>query len=384
MSRSVAAPRPARPAAGESLAAVVVRRHLPALDGLRAIAVLVVIVYHAGYARVPGDLGVSIFFVLSGFLITRLLLGEWERTGDVSLRRFYLRRALRIFPAYYAFILLTMAADTVLGARWAPGRVAAAFGYVYNYYNAIHLGRPFDTAHAWSLSVEEQFYLLWPALFILLARRGERALRLGLLAAIAAVLAWRSWLYLGAGAGQHYVYNALDTRLDNLAVGCFLAVVATSPAAGRVTGVLARYTWAPLVTAALVLVSRKTLGGSWHYSLGFTVDAVLFGLLIAQLLRLHATRAWRWLDHPLLRWLGALSYPMYLWHVWGLAAAGHLPLPGGLPARLLAGIALTVGLAATSYYLLERPILALRERLENRLLVPAPAPARAAVPESAA
>ncbi len=371
------------PAGGESLGAIVARSRLPALDGLRAVAVLVVIIYHAGYAGVPGDLGVSIFFVLSGFLITRLLLREWERTGDVSLRRFYLRRALRIFPAYYAFVLLSMAADAALGARWAPGRVAAAFGYVYNYFNAIHLGQPPGTAHAWSLSVEEQFYLLWPAVFILLARRGQRAVRNGLLAGIAAVLVWRSWLYLGAGTGPHYVYNALDTRLDNLAIGCFLAVVATSDAAERLSAGLARFPWMPLATGVLVLVSRKALGGSYHYSLGFTVDAALFGVLIAQLLRLHATRAWRWLDHPGMRWLGAISYPMYLWHAWGLAAARHVPIPGGPFPRLLAGIACTIALAAASYYLLEQPVLALRERIEARFLE-RPAPRRPVLPETAA
>src|SRR5690606_200728 len=109
---------------------------------------------------VPGDLGVTAFFVLSGFLITWLLVKEWKSTGSVSLKNFYYRRAFRIFPAYYAFLLFSVVADYALGERWSPSRTLSLLTYTSNYYNAFN-GHPTNsTAHMWSLAVEEQFYII--------------------------------------------------------------------------------------------------------------------------------------------------------------------------------------------------------------------------------
>src|SRR5437867_7415366 len=126
---------------GVSVAAALGGSRLPALDGLRAVAVFVVMAYHFGIAAVPGDLGVSAFFVLSGFLITWLLLKEHRATGGMSLRQFYTRRVLRIFPAYYAFIALTYAGDHVRGQAWPPGLAPSALVYLVNYFNALN-GHP--------------------------------------------------------------------------------------------------------------------------------------------------------------------------------------------------------------------------------------------------
>src|SRR5881628_2466461 len=136
--------------------------HLPALDGLRAVAVFTVIVYHFGIAAVPGDLGVSAFFVLSGFLITWLLLREHAANGTVSLTRFYTRRVLRIFPAYYAFLALSFAIDHLRHDPWSPALRNSAIVYLINYFNAFNGHPNTSIAHAWSLAIEEQFYLLWP------------------------------------------------------------------------------------------------------------------------------------------------------------------------------------------------------------------------------
>src|SRR5450759_2378891 len=201
-------------------------KHLPALDGIRALAVFVVILYHSGVVtNVPGDLGVTAFFVLSGFLITWLLDKEYDRTGTVSLKEFYIRRTLRIFPAYYVFIVLSLGADAVLGHPWSKGLIASAFSYTVNYYNAF-LGHPSTSvAHAWSLAVEEQFYLLWPITFLALRRKASSALRQqALVSAILFVLIWRSALFLLAHVRPSYVYNAFDARADALAVGCFMAL----------------------------------------------------------------------------------------------------------------------------------------------------------------
>ncbi|HET9010483.1 MAG TPA: acyltransferase, partial [Gemmatimonadaceae bacterium] len=187
---------------------VIVRRHFPALDGLRAVAVMIVIVGHHGYpiAGVPADLGVSAFFVLSGFLITRLLMREHEASGTITLREFYARRTLRIFPAYYTFLLVSFVLDHLRGERWGTALGLSAVTYTVNYFNAIHHHPSTSIAHAWSLGVEEQFYLLWPLGFLLLARRGSRALVEGVALAALAAVAWRAWLMLH-GADVAYLYN---------------------------------------------------------------------------------------------------------------------------------------------------------------------------------
>lgn len=341
---------------------VVHRSHLPALDGLRAVAVFTVVAAHSNSPlRVPGDLGVSAFFVLSGFLITRLLLREREKTGEVSIRRFYLRRTMRIFPAYYAFLLLSFTLDARAGQQWSPALIANTLTYTVNYFNAFNHHPSTSVAHAWSLAVEEQFYLVWPLAFVVLAARGRRALLAGLsLGALAAVV-WRSWLILGARTDVSYVYNAFDTRFDNLAVGCLLALVVDYDVVIAAVGTWAKRSWFPLVTLASLLTSRLALPEGYHYSVGFTVDALLVAVLIVQLLQLCQTRLWRWLEWPAVRYLGAISYPIYLYHQWGASVGRRLPGESH-GVEFAAGVIATIFLASGSYYVIERPFLRLKAR----------------------
>src|SRR6266568_5411553 len=171
--------------------------HLPALDGLRAVAVFTVIVYHFGINAVPGDLGVSAFFVLSGFLITWLLLKEHAASGTVSLRRFYTRRVLRIFPAYYAFLALSFAIDHLRGQAWGPSLGFSSVFYLVNYYNAFNGHPTTSISHAWSLGIEEQFYLLWPLLLLGLLQGGVARVARALVFLIVVVVAWRCVLLFG-------------------------------------------------------------------------------------------------------------------------------------------------------------------------------------------
>ena len=229
-------------------------KHLPALDGLRAVAVFVVISYHAGLMKgIPGDLGVTLFFVLSGFLITWLLLREFAATGSISIRSFYARRALRIFPAYYVFILFSLAVDTALGHRWSRGLIAVAFTYLVNYYNAFN-GHPITSiAHAWSLAVEEQFYLLWPLACLSLLRRSRASAARAVALVIVATVAWRSVLYLLLHAPASYVYNAFDTRCDSLAIGCLIALSLESHWFRAMQRRIQASALLPLVTLGLIL-----------------------------------------------------------------------------------------------------------------------------------
>ncbi len=218
----------------ETPAAAARLRYLPGLDGLRALAVLAVLVYHADVAWLPGGfLGVDVFFVISGYLITSLLLAERSATGRIKLRRFWARRARRLLPALFA--LLAVVAVVVLA--WVPdqqarlgGDVGAAFTYSTNWYLIFHqesyfvaLGRPSLLRHLWSLAVEEQFYLAWPLIFAAgLALYGKRWFPKVILvgALVSAVL--MALLFI-PGTDPSRVYFGTDTRAAGLLVGSLLA-----------------------------------------------------------------------------------------------------------------------------------------------------------------
>jgi peptidoglycan/LPS O-acetylase OafA/YrhL len=349
----------------KGLSQIVRESHLPALDGLRAVAVGVVMLYHfTGSAWVPGDLGVGLFFVISGFLITLLLMREADKTGTVSLSQFYARRTLRIFPAYYAFIAVSLAVDFIRGTVWSPGLLASGAAYLMNYYNAFNNHPTTSIAHAWSLANEEQFYLLWPAAFLALRRTSPKARVRWLVGVIGAVALWRSYLYLIGSVGPAYVYNAFDTRCDNLAVGCLVAFLAHRPSNLHLPTRVLSATYAPLVTVALLYLSRVLAPPSYHYSLGFTIDAGLMAVFMVQVTQLVAARdrVWTWLDHPLTRFLGAISYPLYLYHLWGMSGATFLGF-GRSPFRIVLATMFSVALACGSYYVIERPFLRIKHRL---------------------
>lgn len=337
---------------------------LPALDGLRAVAVFEVMAGHAGlWAR--ADLGVTLFFVLSGFLITRLLLAEYARSETINVWRFVGRRAGRIFPAYYAFLAVSFLADRLHGSPWPKDLAVAGVTYTMNYYNAIH-GHPATTiAHAWSLAVEEQFYLLWPLTFLFLAHR--RRLVEGMIVVTGAVLLWRTVALVTLHATSSYLYNAFEARCDALAIGCLLAACTVRASRGF-TAWQTRLTakaWYPFVTVVVLTATDLLLPGWYRYTVGFTVDALLCALLLVQCMASSTSPAWSWLNHPVFVFLGTISYPMYLYHEWG-ASAGHHALPA---APFVAGTLATVVLASGSYFVIEKPFLALRSRL-----LPAPTP----------
>lgn len=341
-------------------------RHLPALDGLRAVAVFIVIAYHAGVMQgIPGDLGVTLFFVLSGFLITWLLLREFVATGSISIRMFYARRALRIFPAYYVFILFSLALDTALGHRWSLGLITVAFTYLVNYYNAF-LGHPATTiAHAWSLAVEEQFYLLWPLACLALLRRSRAAASRAVAFVIVAVIVWRSALFLIFHAPTSYVYNAFDTRCDALAIGCFLALTSERDWFHALEQRLRASTFLPLVTLALIWLSRHYGSSDYHYSIGMTIEAALIALFMIQMLGLSTGPLWSWLNTPVVRWLGLISYPSYLYHVWGLSVGERLLPHGPKVLTFVVGYAATLCFAWGSFRIIERPFLAIKDRISS-------------------
>jgi peptidoglycan/LPS O-acetylase OafA/YrhL len=233
-----------------------------------------------------------------------------------------------------------------------------------NYYNAA-VGHEGSIAHAWSLAVEEQFYLIWPLAFLFLARGGIDRVRRVLAVTIVAVMLWRSFLYVVVDTGSPYVYNAFDTRFDSIALGCLIAAWATSETFVRTARALATRL-APLLTIAAIFATRHFMHSTYHYTIGLTLEAVLLGLLILQLMQLTSSPMWSWLESAPLRYIGLISYPIYLWHQ--LAIDFSHKLVTGMPARIALGFAAVVVVASGSYYFIEKPMLALRKH--KRVLSP--------------
>ena len=351
----------------QGLETILQSKKLPGLDGFRMMAVMAVVLAHSGVGTLffSSRHGVAGFFVLSGFLITWLLLKEYEKSGDISLKNFYIRRSLRIFPAYYAFIAVSISWDLFRGNDDIREVIFPGLFYLINYHNALEGHSSSSLAHLWSLAIEEQFYLIWPAVFLLLMKRGKNTVLNFLIIASLVVMIWRSITYSVLDWGSSYAYNAFDTRFDNLAIGCALAFLMERERAVKLLNALSSQFWMPIVTFVLLFLSRQLSDTHYAYGPGFTIDALLLAVLLMQLVRLSTGRFWGWLNHPYVVYLGVISYPIYLWHMWGVQAGQKLNfLPESV--QLMAGVAISCCLAAGSYHLLEKRFLALKGRYEGR------------------
>jgi peptidoglycan/LPS O-acetylase OafA/YrhL len=341
----------------------------PGLDGVRALAIGAVLLYHSLPAALPGGfLGVEVFFVLSGYLITSLLLAEWGRHQRLDLPAFWRRRARRLLPALLALLLVALA----FAAVWLPGEVAqlrgdvlAAVGYVANWRAVLEqrpyfevVGRPPLLQHLWSLAVEEQFYLLWPLLLLAGLRWLPRPALLGLVLAGAAGSAALMAGLAQPDADPSRVYYGTDTRASGLLLGAALAFVwsVERPPARVHAGLLHLVgigSLAALVVAGLRLGETAPL----LYRGGFVaVDLATVGLLAVAVHPKARPEAWL-LGLPPLRWLGERSYGLYLWH-WPVVALTRpeLDVPlDGMPLLLLR-LGATIVLAELSYRFVELPV----------------------------
>jgi peptidoglycan/LPS O-acetylase OafA/YrhL len=342
---------------------------IPALNGIRAIAVFLVIFYHYGLRlpggfKVPGAHGVLIFFVMSGFLITWLLLKENEKHGRVSLSGFYRRRVLRIFPAFYFYwaLLVTI---LLLGHHeiiWP--QTISSFLYLSNYYQAIFGDPNNGFSHTWSLAIEEQFYLFWPFLFAKF-RHDLKKMTVFLVGLIGSVWIYRCILYFGLHASQEYFYAAFDARLDSLMVGCLLAVLLKRGALMRFWESVCRGYAAP-VFAILLFVTSVFLGPvlfpRYRDVIGLAIEPLLIAVIIVQAIALSSTSLFKWMEWGWVRFLGQISYSLYLYQQLTLQSVHKRLIGQPEIVQLSAAVAVTILAACFSFYVIERPFLKLKDR----------------------
>jgi peptidoglycan/LPS O-acetylase OafA/YrhL len=301
-----------------------------------------------------GALGVQTFFVISGFLITHLLLKELDAAGTISLKRFYFRRALRIFPPFYVYLAVALVLTL---AGLFTGELRAFL--IASTYTSNYLGGGSElVGHTWSLSLEEQFYLLWPAALVYFGpqKSAKLAVWVILLSPVSRIVTYFLMPHHRA------LLNAmLHTGLDSIMFGCLLAILWRN---ARFNSFIQPLIRGPVAAIAAVFVlilgpvfPEYRFQGAYSLVFGFTLNAICLSLILVYLVRMPNSLVGRLLNTPVLRHLGVISYSIYLWQQMFTGVNATRFFPWSLPAILAC--------AELSYWLIERPSLRLRDRLET-------------------
>lgn len=351
-------------------------RYIPALDGLRALAVLGVIAYHMGMAWAPGGLlGVTVFFVLSGYLITSLLLIEWDNTGTINLPQFWLRRIKRLFPAI-AFVIICVAALTTIFDHslltklredmWAALCWVTNWWYILrdvSYFDA--LGAPSPVTHFWSLAIEEQFYVVWPVVLILAHKFGvKRSHMRNATLVLVLASALEMALLFNPDADPSRVYYGTDTRAFSLLIGAWLAFVWPSNQLGANNEVqLDRNVRIALdAVGGIALIGLIAMMGCIEgtsaimYRGGILLASIITMVIIAVIVHPSSILGKVFSAKPLV-WIGLRSYGIYLWHYPLLLLMNPRSNIAGTPWWMyLVELAVMFACAAFSYKFVEDPI----------------------------
>lgn len=348
--------------------------HIPSLDGIRAISFMLVFVAHCGFDDiVPGGLGVTVFFFLSGFLITTLMRQEYDRNGRLHLSHFWLRRIFRILPPFYLVLGFAYCLP-LLSGHFNTANAYALLAQATHITNYWIIGKGYEgfpeftgTGVYWSLAVEEHFYLVFPFIYIALRRMGASTLRQALTLGVmcAAVLLWRIVLHHQAGVSINRTYMGTDTRLDSILFGCLLAVW-QNPMVDERRGSAQLWAFLLLPLGALGIVASLLIRDeAFRETLRYSLQGLALIPLFSAAIRYPDWWVFRWLNlRPLVK-LGALSYALYLVHlgvIYTVRDALHVQssVMIGIVAFV---IALSIALALHKF--VEKPFAALRRRLAD-------------------
>jgi peptidoglycan/LPS O-acetylase OafA/YrhL len=343
------------------------------LDGVRAVAVSLVLLDHFMVTDHAlrmhswlGPLGVMIFFVLSGFLITSILLKEYRKTGGISLLNFYRRRAYRILPTFYCCWILTTVVE-YLAHQLDWKMASAAFFYYMDYWRAF--GPADSHSHmfiSWSVAVEEKFYLLWPLLLLFLLRRHSKLIRV-MLFVILGQWIYRAILYLVFYVRASYMYYAFDMRVDALLVGCLLAVLMENDRARLFCCGLVSGQWLSVLPPLfLVWAAIAPPGARTAFLIVWSIQPLIVGVMLLQAIY-WGWKSWTICSSAIVRMTAHLSYALYLYHPLAGKAVYLLRFHHvGYNTAIL-----TLLMACASYYLVEKPFMRMRDRTTTAGAVPA-------------
>jgi peptidoglycan/LPS O-acetylase OafA/YrhL len=357
------------------------RAHIPGLDGLRGFCVLIVLFGHSGLPYpMSGGAGVDLFFVLSGFLITRILHAERERTGGIHFKNFYVRRLLRLAPCLVLVCVYALVEALFLREPLPLAQIGWSLSYLANWGRALFGVDLAPLSHTWSLAIEEQFYLIWPLVILLVeACFRSPAAKAVLLLTLAFGLAAYRFAIVGHFSATR-IYMGLDTHMDGLVLGAALSYGALAMKGG-LSGNWSRLLGRVIAPAALLgvflLMALMTWRNPWMGRVGFSLVACAGAVLVADLVLGRHSWIAPLLGGRAIRFLGKISYGTYLWHypLYHTADRVFAGLP--MAAMVAVKLVLSVAIATLSYYGFERRFLGWKGRFVSRTgFVPAVEAAR--------
>lgn len=350
--------------------------HFPVLDGLRGIAVITVMCYHLEFL-VPslhtvvkgGFLGVDMFFVLSGFLITSILVKEHDQNGKISLKNFYIRRTLRLMPAFWVFLITLF----FLGKYILPANEAAviydnnnfvyAAVYLMNWHHAAGGVLTGNLNHTWSLAIEEQFYIIWSLVLVkaFAEARSRKQIAAGTAFFIILLITQRA-IRAALGASIDVLYYSTDTRIDALLIGCLASMLycwKLIPSRIFSSDAFARVSYMAVIVAFAIFIGFFHEDLSLYYG-SLSMFSAAVAVMILWLITHKNTVVHKFLEFKPLRWLGLISYGLYLWHyVFYEFAKSRFE---NVPVQIFVALSLAFVVSSLSFYLIEKPILKIKKR----------------------
>jgi peptidoglycan/LPS O-acetylase OafA/YrhL len=345
--------------------------YYPSLDGLRTVAVGIVLCAHGGvpYFR-SGGVGVDIFFVLSGFLITTILSGEWARTGGINFRNFYARRFLRLAPVLFLTCAFVGAVSWWLDHQFPGTEIALALSYTTNWALAFYEYHFSWLNHCWSLSVEEQFYMIWPLIIVGL-ERAVRSPTIKWRVLIAGAIVIAIYRATHVGIYSNYRINfGLDTRMDSLMTGAALAYFVRTLPGGKLPDSMSKILGRVLAPVGFIglfaVINTVTWFSPWMGWIGYVLVGGASVLVVADLvIGRHSLLAAPLATRPMV-FIGKISYGLYLLHLPIYFMIEKLLPTASLPVRLSLKVTISISIATISFYLYEKRFLRLKDRFESK------------------
>ena len=346
--------------------------YIPALDGLRGLSIVMVLIAHLGYESiVPGGLGVTIFFFISGYIITNLLIDEYIKNDGISLKLFYSRRLLRLYPPLLLLILCVSIYLSITHKPFNTPELFAATFYYENYYNFIVLDGIKYFGSLWSLAVEEHYYLIFPFVFILLFKYPKVFLGV-LIALIFIALGWRYYgvIHYNKDLAEWYCYLLTHTRFDSILYGCLASMILYLDKNEKFISFITNkptFIGALLIIAACLVIRNTEFRNTLRYSL----EGIALLVIVPAIVNVKSYKGINQLfSNKVIVFIGKLSYSIYLFHPFAIMICSSIKADGHKALFIVAAVALTAVFSNFSYYIIEKPLGKIRKKLRPAAIKP--------------